>query len=87
MHAIFLFVESTWYKVKQDPGVSRAQTVCFWENFIKQKLKNATNIVRVGKIRSRTSPRVRAVGPSARGRSAAVVPWPNKLKLGTCATH
>ena len=58
------------------PGVHTAQNMCFWENFSKQKLCNAPDSM--GWVRSDklwTSPRSLAAGPSARGRSATMVPW------------
>ena len=36
--------------------VRAAQTVHFWENFIKQKLKNAPNLVGAGQVRSGPRP-------------------------------
>ena len=37
---------------KDGPGIHRAQRVHFWENFIKQKLKNVPNFVAAAQIRS-----------------------------------
>ena len=44
------------------------------------------SVGRSGQIKSRTSPKGRAATPSARIRSAVVVPWPIELKLGRCVT-
>ena len=62
--------------------VRAAQMRPFWESFIKQKLKkNQYGRCGSGQIRSQTSPRCLAGGPSARGASAGMVPWLSGLKL------
>ena len=69
--------------LKRGYGVRTAQTECFCENFIKQKLNGTP--VNGGQLRSDqfpTSPRCPAAGPSARVALAAMVPWPFKLKYG-----
>ena len=36
--------------LKKGPRVPTAQTMCFWENFIKQELKKAPNLVGAGQV-------------------------------------
>ena len=61
----------------------------FMGRFYKTKVKEHPQLSGggSGQIRSRTSPWGPAACPSSKGRSAAVVPWPIKLKLVTCVTH
>ena len=56
----------------------------FLGNFHKTKVEESPQFCRggSGQIRSQTSPRCLAGGPSARGASAAMVPWPFRLKFG-----
>ena len=57
--------------LKRVSRVRTASTVCFWENFIKQKLKSAPNLAGAGQIRTRTL---------TRGMVATVMFWTSNPK-------
>ena len=64
-------------------GAPTAQMVHFWDNFLKQKLKNAPVLVGAGQFRSgrKPNPGVWQV-VQMQGASADMVLWLSKLKLG-----
>ena len=68
--------------------VRAARTVHFWENFIKQKLKSAPDLVGAGQVRSSPGPHPGVRQPvHVQGEGlAAVVIKPIELKLGRCFT-
>ena len=81
LHSQTLYLHP-WGQGALKPGLrGTAQTVCVRENFMKQNLKG-TPENGSGQIRSQTSPWCLAAGPSARGATAAMVPWPFRLKFG-----
>ena len=54
--------------------VRAAQTVHFWENFIKQKLKSAPDVVRAGQVRSSPGPHPGVCQP-VHAQGEGLQPW------------